>query len=85
MLSTAVYDGEQAEKGKRDLLVLLLLMLLLLSAFRIRTVNKNMNTEQVLTMLDYRICCGFFFHAFILNASISYRNHYCRAISTVLT
>lgn len=85
MLSTAVYDGEQAEKGKRDLLVLLLLMLLLLSAFRIRTVNKNMNTEQVLTMLDYRKCCGFFFHAFILNASISYRNHYCRAISTVLT
>lgn len=84
MLSTAVYDGEQAEKGKRDLLVLLLLMLLLLSAFRIRTVNKNMNTEQVLTMLDYRICCGFFFHAFILNASVSYRNHCC-AISTVLT
>lgn len=85
MLSTAVYDGERAEKGKRDLLVLLLLMLLLLSAFRTRTVNKNKNTEQVLTMLDYRKSCGFLFHAFILNASISYRNHYCCAISTVLT
>lgn len=90
MLSTAVCRGEGgSEEGSFVGVVLddFSYSFLLLSAFRTRTVNEQIRIlNKVLTILDYGTCCGFLLHAFIFNASISFKkNHYCCAISFVLT
>lgn len=78
VLSTAVCKGERLKGVQREGsvvgVVFFSYLFLLLSAFRTRTMNEQIRTlNKVLTIEDYGTCCGFLLHAFIFNASISFK------------